>query len=77
MPVSLALALGGAAMAVYALSGGGDEHARVAAEARPDEILVSRTVKDLALGSTLSFLERGERHELKGVPGEWQLYAAA
>jgi class 3 adenylate cyclase len=48
--------------------------ARVAALARPGEILVSRTVKDLVAGSGIDFEERGE-HELKGVPGEWQLYA--
>jgi pimeloyl-ACP methyl ester carboxylesterase len=50
--------------------------ARVASKAEPDEILVSRTVKDLVVGSSLDFEERGDRHELKGVPGEWQLYAA-
>ena len=51
--------------------------ARVAGQAAPDEILVSRTVKDLVVGSNLRFEERGDRHVLKGVPGEWQLYAAA
>jgi class 3 adenylate cyclase len=48
--------------------------ARVAALARPGEVLVSNTVKDLVAGSGLSFDERGA-HVLKGVPGEWRLYA--
>jgi class 3 adenylate cyclase len=48
--------------------------ARVAALARPGEVLVSTTVKDLVAGSGLVFEERGT-HTLKGVPGEWQLYA--
>jgi class 3 adenylate cyclase len=39
------------------------------------EILVSNTVKDLVAGSGLEFEERGT-HTLKGVPGEWRLYAA-
>jgi len=47
---------------------------RVAAQAQPGEVLVSSTVKDLVAGSGISFQERGE-HELKGVPGEWRLYA--
>jgi class 3 adenylate cyclase len=50
--------------------------ARVAAAADVGEVLVSRTVCDLVVGSGLSFHERGER-ELKGVPGRWQLYALA
>lgn len=49
--------------------------ARVAAQAGPSEVLVSSTVKDLVAGSGIEFEERGV-HELKGVPGEWQLYAA-
>jgi class 3 adenylate cyclase len=49
--------------------------ARVAALAGPGEVLVSSTVKDLVVGSELSFQERG-RHELKGVPGEWQVFVA-
>jgi class 3 adenylate cyclase len=49
--------------------------ARVAAEAAPSEVLVSQTVKDLVVGSGLGFEDRGPR-ELKGVPGEWRLYAA-
>ena len=48
--------------------------ARVAALAAPGEVLVSSTVKDLVVGSGLDFVDRG-RHELKGVPGEWQVYA--
>ncbi|HEX6712083.1 MAG TPA: adenylate/guanylate cyclase domain-containing protein [Thermoleophilaceae bacterium] len=48
--------------------------ARVAAQAQPGEVLVSSTVKDLVAGSGISFQERGE-HELKGIPGEWRLYA--
>jgi class 3 adenylate cyclase len=50
--------------------------ARIAAVAQPGEVLVSRTVKDLVAGSGISFDDRGE-HNLKGVPGEWQLYAAS
>jgi len=48
--------------------------ARVAAEAGPGEVVVSSTVKDLVAGSGIAFLDRGVR-ELKGVPGEWRLYA--
>jgi pimeloyl-ACP methyl ester carboxylesterase len=48
--------------------------ARVAAEAEPGEVLVSSTVKDLVAGSGIEFADRGSR-ELKGVPGEWRLYA--
>ena len=50
--------------------------ARVAGKAEPGEIVVSQTVKDLVAGSGLSFAERGA-HTLKGVPGEWRLYAFA
>jgi class 3 adenylate cyclase len=48
--------------------------ARVAARAAPGEVLVSSTVKDLVAGSGLTFEERGT-HDLKGIPGEWRLYA--
>jgi class 3 adenylate cyclase/alpha-beta hydrolase superfamily lysophospholipase len=48
--------------------------ARVAGIAAPGEVLVSSTVKDLVAGSGIEFEDRGE-HELKGVPGEWRLYA--
>jgi class 3 adenylate cyclase len=47
--------------------------ARVAKDARPGEVLVSSTVKDLVAGSGLRFRERGPA-ELKGVPGQWRLY---
>jgi class 3 adenylate cyclase len=40
------------------------------------EVLISSTVKDLAAGSDLAFDDRGA-HELKGIPGEWRLYAVA
>jgi class 3 adenylate cyclase len=48
--------------------------ARVAARASGGEVLVSQTVKDLVAGAGIEFDEGGE-HELKGVPGEWRLYA--
>ena len=48
--------------------------ARVAAEAEPGEVLVSSTVKDLVAGSGIPFEGRGVR-ELKGIPGEWSLFA--
>ena len=50
--------------------------ARVAARATPGEILVSQTVKDLVAGSGIEFEERGP-HALKGIPGEWRLYAVS
>src|SRR5688500_6014328 len=50
--------------------------ARVAAEAEPNEVLVSSTVRELVAGSEIEFRERGVA-ELKGVPGEWRLYAVA
>jgi class 3 adenylate cyclase len=50
--------------------------ARVNALARGGEVLVSSTVKDLVVGSDLSFDDRGT-HELRGVPGEWRLYAVS
>ena len=49
--------------------------ARVASLAGPGEVLVSSTVKDLVAGSGIEFEDRGTR-ELKGIPGEWRLYAA-
>ncbi|MGI8864514.1 MAG: adenylate/guanylate cyclase domain-containing protein [Solirubrobacteraceae bacterium] len=49
--------------------------ARVSASARPGEVLVSGTVKDLVVGSGITFDDRGET-ELKGVPGRWRLWAA-
>ena len=48
--------------------------ARVAALAASSEVLVSQTVRDLMVGSDLTFADRGS-HELKGVPGAWGLYA--
>ena len=47
---------------------------RVAAEARPGEVVVSSTVKDLVAGSGIDFEHLGDR-QLKGVPGSWQLYS--
>ncbi len=48
--------------------------ARVGGLAGPGEILVSSTVRDISAGSGISFVDRG-RHELKGIPGDWQVYA--
>jgi class 3 adenylate cyclase len=48
--------------------------ARIAALAPPGQILVSGTVRDLVAGSNLGFADRGVT-ELKGVPGEWRLFA--
>jgi len=48
--------------------------ARIAAAAQPNEILVSRTVRDLVTGSGIPFSERGS-HELKGLSEPWQLFA--
>ena len=50
--------------------------ARVSAMAGANEVLVSSTLRDLVIGSGLEFEERGA-HELKGVPGEWRLFAVA
>jgi pimeloyl-ACP methyl ester carboxylesterase/class 3 adenylate cyclase len=50
--------------------------ARVASVAGRGEVLVSRTVKDLVAGAGIAFEDRGA-HVLKGVPGEWQLYAVS
>jgi class 3 adenylate cyclase/pimeloyl-ACP methyl ester carboxylesterase len=50
--------------------------ARIGSLAGPSQILVSSTVKDLTLGSGLSFVDAGE-HELKGVPDRWHLYSVA
>jgi len=50
--------------------------ARVAGKAGPGEVLVSSTVRDLVAGSGLEFDDRGAA-ELKGVPGEWRLYAVS
>lgn len=50
--------------------------ARVAAHAGPGEVLVSSALRDIVAGSGWSFEDRGA-HALKGVPGEWRLYAAS
>jgi class 3 adenylate cyclase len=47
--------------------------ARVMGAAQPGELLVSSTVRDLVAGSGLRFVDAG-RHQLKGVPGDWQLF---
>ncbi|HEY5155047.1 MAG TPA: adenylate/guanylate cyclase domain-containing protein [Acidimicrobiales bacterium] len=47
---------------------------RVSSLAEPGEVLVSRTVVDLVVGSGTQFSDRGE-HELKGVPGRWRVFA--
>lgn len=48
--------------------------ARVMADAAPGEVLVTSTVRDLIVGTGLRFIDRGN-HELRGVPGEWRLFA--
>ena len=48
--------------------------ARIAAAARPQEVLASGTVRDLVAGSGIRFDDRGS-HVLKGVPGDWRLFA--
>ena len=50
--------------------------ARVSSLAGPNEVLVSSTLRDLVIGSGLEFDDRAV-HELKGVPGEWHLFAVA
>jgi class 3 adenylate cyclase len=50
--------------------------ARVSALAGPNDVLVSSTVRDLVIGSGLEFEDRGT-HDLKGVPGQWHLFAVA
>jgi class 3 adenylate cyclase/pimeloyl-ACP methyl ester carboxylesterase len=50
--------------------------ARVSALAGPNDVLVSSTLRDLVIGSGLEFEERGA-HQLKGVPGDWNLFAVA
>jgi class 3 adenylate cyclase/pimeloyl-ACP methyl ester carboxylesterase len=50
--------------------------ARVSALAGPNDVLVSRTLRDLVIGSGIEFEDRGA-HQLKGVPGEWHLSAVA
>jgi len=50
--------------------------ARIVALAQPGEVLLSSTVKDLVAGSSTVFRDGGV-HVLKGVPGEWRLFAVA
>jgi class 3 adenylate cyclase len=50
--------------------------ARVMSQSAADEVLVSRVVTDLVAGAGLRFSERGS-YELKGLPGKWDLFAAA
>ena len=50
--------------------------ARVSALAGPNDVLVSSTLHDLVIGSGLDFEDRGA-HQLKGVPGEWRVFAVA
>ena len=50
--------------------------ARVMAHSQPGEVLVSRVVTDLVAGAGLRFSERGS-YELKGIPGQWELFAAS
>lgn len=47
--------------------------ARVMDKARPGDVVVSQTVKDLVAGSGIAFSESGS-HELKGIPDSWRLY---
>jgi class 3 adenylate cyclase len=49
---------------------------RIRAAAEPDELLVSSTVKELVTGSDITFVERGT-YVLKGLPGNWRLFAPA
>jgi len=50
--------------------------ARVSALAGANDVLVSSTLRDLVIGSGLEFEDRGA-HGLKGVPGEWHLFAVS
>jgi class 3 adenylate cyclase len=50
--------------------------ARIMSLAGPREVLVSGVIPPLVLGSRLTFTDRGN-HELKGVPGEWRIFAVA
>ena len=50
--------------------------ARVMSHAAPNEVMVSRTIKDLVAGSGLRFEDRGVR-AMKGLPDEWNLYAVS
>jgi class 3 adenylate cyclase len=50
--------------------------ARIRELAAPGEVLASSTVRDLTVGSGLTFEDRGG-HRLKGIPGEWRLYTVS
>ena len=50
--------------------------ARVLQAAEPGDVLVSGTIRDVLLGSEFKFEDRG-RHRLKGIDGEWPLFAAS
>jgi class 3 adenylate cyclase len=50
--------------------------ARIGALAHPREVLVPAAVKDLVLGSAITFRDRG-RHRIKGLPGRWHLFGVA
>jgi len=77
-PLALALFVGVALLALGDDVGGIAVNigARIGAEAMAGEVLVSSTVRELVVGSGLEFADRGVR-ELKGVPGEWRLFAIA
>jgi class 3 adenylate cyclase len=47
---------------------------RICAYADPGEVMVSRTVVDLVVGSGIKFSDRGD-HQLRGVPGTWKIFA--
>ncbi len=49
---------------------------RLAGLARPAEILVTRTVRDLVAGSGIAFADRGS-HSIGGAPGKWRLFAVS
>lgn len=49
--------------------------ARVCARARGNEVLVTRTVRDLVFGTDIEFVERKREYKLRGAPGLWQLFA--
>ena len=57
------------------LAYGGPRRFSAVGAAGAGEVLVSRTVKDLVVGSGLTFIDAG-MHEFKGVPDTWQLFRA-
>jgi class 3 adenylate cyclase/pimeloyl-ACP methyl ester carboxylesterase len=50
--------------------------ARISGVAEPDEVLASRTVKDLTAGARIAFVDRGA-HALKGLPEDWPLFSVS